>query len=194
MKVLFIDACPRADSRSRRIGQSFLSAWQSRHPNAELEIADLNALSLAPLTGEALDQREALINAGRLENPLFAPARTFASADLIIVCAPYWDLQFPASLKTYIEHICIRTLTFLYQDGAPVGLCRARDIVYCTTSGSAIGPDNWGGDYLRAVTGKLLGVGRFHQISAEGLDLPETDVASALKAAFDQAEALASAL
>ena len=66
--------------------------------------------------------------------------------------------------------------------------------MYCTTSGSAIGADNWGGDYLRAVTGKLLGVKRFHQISAEELDLPETNVDRALADAFARAEALANAL
>lgn len=194
MKALLIDACPRANSRSRQIGLAFLSAWQARHPEAEMEMVNLDALGLAPLTGKTLEAREALIAAGRLDDPLFAPARAFAAADTIVVCAPYWDFQFPASLKTYIEHICIRTLTFVYQGSEPVGLCRARDLVYCTTSGSAIGADNWGGDYLRAVTGKLLGVKRFHQISAEGLDLPETNVDRALADAFARAAALADAL
>ena len=53
---------------------------------------------------------------------------------------------------------------------------------------------NWGGEYLRAVTGKLLGIQNFHQISAEALDLPETNVVQALERAFRQAEALAETL
>ena len=194
MKALLIDACPRANSRSRRIGQVFLSAWQARHPEAETETVNLDEMQLAPLTGEAEARRSKLIDAGRLDDPMLAPAHSFASAELIVVCAPYWDFAFPASLKTLIEHVCVRTLTFVYRDDQPVGLCRAENLVYLTTSGSPIGEDNWGGDYLRAVTGKLLGVKRFHQISAEELDLPETNVDRALADAFARAEALANAL
>ena len=194
MKALWIDACPRANSRTRRIGNAFLSAWKARHPDAEIEKINLDALALVPLTGETLEMREALIDQGRLDHPIFAHAQAFSKADLIVICAPYWDYLFPASLKTYIEHVCVRTLTFIYQGIEPVGLCHARDLAFFTTSGSAIGRDNWGGEYLRAVTGKLLGIQNFHQISAEALDLPETNVVQALERAFRQAEALAETL
>ena len=196
MKVLLIDACPRPDgaSRTRRLGEAFLQALRAQHPQMHLEVLRLDEMQLMPLTGEMEARRSKLIDAGRLDDDMFAPARSFASAELIVVCAPYWDFAFPASLKALIEHVCVRTLTFVYRDDQPVGLCRAENLVYLTTSGSPIGEDNWGGDYLRAVTSRLLGVKRFHQISAEGLDLADADPWAILADAMERARALAASL
>ena len=154
----------------------------------------LDELQLVPLTGEMEARRSKLIDAGRLDDPMFAPARSFASAELIVICAPYWDFAFPACLKTLIEHVCVRTLTFTYVNDRPVGLCRAENLVYLTSAGGFIGENNWGGDYLRAVTGQLLGVKRFHQISAEGLDVLGADAGAILADAMERARALAATL
>lgn len=196
MQVLLIDACPRPQgiSRSRRLGEAFLDALRVQHPQMQLEVLRLDELQLMPLTGEMEARRSKLIDAGRLDDDMFAPARSFASAELIVICAPYWDFAFPASLKTLIEHVCVRTLTFVYRDDRPVGLCRAENLVYLTTSGSPIGENNWGGDYLRAVTCQLLGVKRFHQISAEGLDVLGAEPEAILAAAMERARALAAIL
>lgn len=196
MKVLLIDACPRARevSRSYRLGEAFLQEYLRLHPQAEVNSVRLDALGLRPLTGEDERARAALIDAGRLDDPRFALARDFAQANLIAVCAPYWDFMFPAALKTYIEHICVRELTFVYRDDRPVGLCRAAHLAYFTTSGSPLAGDNWGGEYLKAVTGKLLGVKAFHQVSAEGLDLAGADPEALLSDAIGRARALAAAL
>ena len=193
MQVLLIDACPRPQgaSRSCRLGEAFLDALRVQHPQMQLEVLRLDELQLAPLTGEMEARRSQLIDAGRLDDPMFAPARSFASAELIVICAPYWDFAFPACLKALIEHVCVRTLTFTYVNDRPVGLCRAENLVYLTTSGSPIGENNWGGDYLRAVTGQLLGVKRFHQISAEGLDMLGADAGAILSDAMERARALA---
>ena len=41
-------------------------------------------------------------------------------ADEIVIGAPYWDLSFPAALKTYLEHCCVCDVTFHYtQEGRP---------------------------------------------------------------------------
>ena len=196
MQVLLIDACPRPQgiSRSRRLGEAFLDALRVQHPQMQLEVLRLDELQLAPLTGEMEARRSQLIDAGRLDDPMFAPARSFASAELIVVCAPYWDFAFPACLKALIEHVCVRTLTFTYVNDRPVGLCRAENLVYLTSAGGFIGENNWGGDYLRAVTGQLLGVKRFHQISAEGLDVLGAEPEAILENAMERARALAATL
>ena len=196
MQVLLIDACPRPQgiSRSRRLGEAFLDALRVQHPQMQLEVLRLDEMQLAPLTGEAEARRSQLIDAGRLDDPMFAPARSFASAELIVVCAPYWDFAFPACLKALIEHVCVRTLTFTYVNDRPVGLCRAENLVYLTSAGGFIGENNWGGDYLRAVTGQLLGVKRFHQISAEGLDVLGAEPEAILENAMERARALAATL
>lgn len=196
MQVLLIDACPRPQgiSRSRRLGEAFLDALRAQHPEFQLEVLRLDELQLVPLTGEMEARRSKLIDAGRLDDPMFAPARSFASAELIVICAPYWDFAFPASLKTLIEHVCVRTLSFTYVNDRPVGLCRAEHLVYLTSAGGFIGENNWGGDYLRAVTGQLLGVKRFHQISAEDMDVLGAEPEAILAAAMERARALAATL
>ena len=196
MQVLLIDACPRPQgiSRSRRLGEAFLDALRAQHPEFQLEVLRLDELQLVPLTGEMEARRSKLIDAGRLDDPMFAPARSFASAELIVICAPYWDFAFPACLKALIEHVCVRTLTFTYVNDRPVGLCRAENLVYLTSAGGFIGENNWGGDYLRAVTGQLLGVKRFHQISAEGLDVLGAEPEAILENAMERARALAATL
>ena len=196
MQVLLIDACPRPQgaSRSRSLGEAFLKALRERYPELALETLHLDEMRLMPLTGDTEARRSALIDGGRLDDPMFAPARSFASAELIVVCAPYWDFAFPASLKTLIEHVCVRTLSFTYENDRPVGLCRAEHLVYLTSAGGFIGQNNWGGDYLRAVTGQLLGVKQFHQISAEGLDVLNADTEAILADAMARARALAASL
>ena len=196
MQVLLIDACPRPQgaSRSCRLGEAFLDALRVQHPQMQLEVLRLDELQLAPLTGEMEARRSQLIDAGRLDDPMFAPARSFASAELIVICAPYWDFAFPACLKALIEHVCVRTLTFTYVNDRPVGLCRAENLVYLTSAGGFIGENNWGGDYLRAVTGQLLGVKRFHQISAEGLDVLGAEPEAILENAMERSRALAETL
>ena len=196
MQVLLIDACPRPQgaSRSRSLGEAFLDALRVQHPELTIETLHLDEMQLAPLTGEAEARRSQLIDAGRLDENMFAPARSFASAELIVICAPYWDFAFPACLKALIEHVCVRTLTFTYVNDRPVGLCRAENLVYLTSAGGFIGENNWGGDYLRAVTGQLLGVKRFHQISAEGLDVLGAEPEAILENAMERARALAETL
>lgn len=193
MNVLFIDACPRGReySRSYRLGRAFMDEYMDLHPGLDVTEYRLDDMNLAPFTGKWVRDRDALLREGKLDAPRFEYAWAFRKADMIVVCAPYWDFAFPASLKTFIEHVSVSEITFTYDEAGPVGLCRAENLVYLTTAGSPMGEDNWGGDYLRAVTGKLMGVKRFHQVSAEGLDIVGADVQGIMDAAVRQAQDLA---
>lgn len=72
---------------------------------------------------------------------MFDYAHQFADADDIIIAAPYWDLGFPAQLKTYIENIYVPGIVSAYNDhGQSCGLCRARSLTYITTAGGAYDP------------------------------------------------------
>ena len=83
---------------------------------------------------------------------MFDYAHQFADADDIIIAAPYWDLGFPAQLKTYIENIYVTGIVSAYNDhGQSCGLCRARSLTYITTAGGAYDP-RFSFDYLTAAT------------------------------------------
>lgn len=193
MKVLFVDACPRSRevSRSYRLGEAFVREVCRLRPDAKVRALRLNDLGLQPLTGEDEAERSRLIDEGRLDDARFDLAHAFAQAELIAVCAPYWDFMFPAALKTFIEHVSVRTLTFVYRNDRPVGLSRADNLVFLTTAGSPMEGDNWGGEYLSAVTRRLLGVKHFHQVTAEGLDTQDADCEGIMAAAIAQAKDLA---
>ncbi len=105
--ILFINACVRTDSRTRRLADCLLSKWDD--PVTEVRLEDI----AFPLTDEAfLQKRDRLIAAGAYSDPMFALATQFAAADIIVIAAPYWDLSFPAALKQYIEQINVLGVTF----------------------------------------------------------------------------------
>lgn len=192
VKLLFIEACPRPEgvSRTRALARTFLDALTAARADVQIDRVDVGALRLAPLDGDALACREALIDARDWAHPMFAPARAFAQADALLIAAPYWDLMFPAMLKTYLEHIFVRALTFVYENDLPVGLCAATKAVFLTTAGSPMGSADFGVQYLRAVL-QMLGIPDFAWVCAEGLDLADADVDGIMETARRHAAALA---
>ncbi len=175
--LLLIDACVRGkESRTRRLAQAFL-------PDEFSEVV-LEKENLQPLNLAGLEQRNRLLDEGRLDDPLFRYAHQFSQADLIVIAAPYWDLAFPALLKCYLEKIMVNGITFRYaEDGRPVGLCRAEKLIYVTTSGGYIGEFNLGYTYIQALAA-MLGISRTEFAGAEGLDIwgnnPETILQQAI--------------
>ena len=133
--TLYINACPREESRTERLARAYL-------PHIS-DVTELNVYDqpLVPLDRKRLAHRESLIAGGKWHDPMFDYAHQFADADDIIIAAPYWDLGFPAQLKTYIENIYVTGIVSAYNDhGQPCGLCRARSLTYITTAGGAYDP------------------------------------------------------
>lgn len=193
MKLLFVNSCPRGEtSRTLLLARTFLSAVREACPEAEIIEHDLPSMGLMPYTAEMLAQRELLCDAQSWQSPLTAPAVQLQQADAVIVAAPYWDLSFPAMLKVWVEHMWVRNLTFVYRNDLPVGLCRGRESVYITTSGSPIGENDWGAMYMKAVL-TTLGIPGFSSIRAEGLDLDAADPEALLAGAQERARRAAAA-
>lgn len=178
-KVLLIQACVRESSRTLRLARHLLA----RLDGAVTEV-DLERAALRPLNGETLAQREALLHGGELDAPMLSHAHTFAAADEIVVAAPYWDLSFPAAIKTYLEHVTVLGVSFSYgADGVPVGLCRAKRLFYVTTAGGPILPPNHGFAYVRDLATTFYGIPECVLFSAECLDVAGSDVERRLRQA-----------
>ena len=166
MKNLFINACVRgSDSRTLVIAKEILK----NIPDTTTELV-LDNEPLQPLTSGTLALREKLIATGDFEHPIFDYAKQFASADTIIVAAPHWDLSFPALLKIYLENVCVSGITFKYNKGCPIGLCKAKRLIYITTSGGPIFAD-FGYNYIKTVSAALLGIKDTVCYKAENLDI-----------------------
>ncbi len=165
-KILLIDVCVRKEnSRTLELAEYFLK-------DREYTKLSLAEETIKPLDNAGLDERNRLLQNGDFENDRFRYARQFAQAEEIVIAAPYWDLSFPALLKTYIENICVLGVTFEYtSDGMPKGLCHARKLTYITTAGGCIPERNFGYDYVKELAETFFGIKDIHCIKAEMLDV-----------------------
>lgn len=183
-KVLFINACARPDSRTRFLAEKVLAKL-----GGQTEEVNLYSEKLLPLTYEQLEERNRLIAAGDFSAPLFHFARQFAEAEEIVIAAPYWDLSFPSVLRIYLEHTTVTGVTFRYsENGVPVGLCKAKRLIYVTTAGGPIGNMNLGFDYVKALAGAFYGISDIVCFQAEKLDVWGADVPGILQNAVKEIE------
>ena len=184
-KILYINACVREESRTLELAKHLLS-----HLEGELTEYNLEKANLRPLTRQSLAKRDALLAAGDRADPMLRPALDFAAADTVVLAAPYWDLSFPASVKTWIEHINCVGLSFAYgPDDRPYGLCRAKRLYYVMTAGGPVFPPNEGFAYVDSLCKCFYGIPETKCFAAEGLDLRGADPAAILKRAKAEIDA-----
>ncbi len=174
--ILFINACVRSDSRTKRLADCLLAAL-----GAPVTEKKLSSCAFPAADEEFLRMRDRLAAEGNFAHPLFAPARQFAEADEIVIAAPFWDLSFPAALKAYLEQINAVGVTFRYTpEGIPQGLCRARRLIYVTTAGGDYFPEEYGFGYVKALAQGFYGIRDVELVKATGLDLDGAPVETIL--------------
>ena len=169
--TLFVNACMRGDmSRTLTLCREYL---EGREGVVEV---DLNTLALQPLDGKTAGRRYQLQTEQQWDDPIFALAKQFAAADEIVLGAPYWDLSYPAALRTYLEHVSVCDIAFHFSDqGKSEGICRARSITYIMTSGGYLKDMNFGYEHICGIA-KMFGIPEVRLVAAEGLDIVELDV------------------
>ena len=197
MKLLFVDCCISQrgqESRTRRLAEAFLKAYLKHHPDAELDIVPPEELlSLPPFDVEMLEEREGLASAGQFDDQVFDLARQFRDADAVVVAAPYWDMSYPAALRTYVEHISALGLTYHYEADGCHGDCNADHLVYLTSGGDFEHEDSIGVLHWRQLC-RLFGIDRFEYVFAGGMDIDPAMTEDLLAGACALAEKLAEEL
>ncbi len=179
--ILYVNACVRDNSRTDRLARALLNKLGGEY--TELYLPKENLL---PLSRERLDERTVLISKGDYSDPMFRYAKQFASADTIVIAAPFWDLSFPAILKLYAENIYVTGIVSEYgPDGMPRGLCQADKLYYVTTAGGPYVADFSFG-YWKSLAEQYFGIRTTELIKAEMLDIvgsnPEKIIADAIAA------------
>ena len=167
--TLFINCCPRNNSRTERLAKKLLGKL------GEYEEVTPEKEGLVPIDNERLNYRTALLEKGDLSDDIFKYAKQFAAADTIVIAAPFWDLSFPSVLKIYIENIYVTGIVSKYDiDGTPKGLCKAKTLYYVTTAG---GPydGRFSFDYLKELAESFFGIEKTVLIKAEMLDIIGND-------------------
>lgn len=180
--ILYINACVRTRSRTDKLAGALL------HKLGAFEEVKLTGMPLEPLNDERLEYRLAQTEKGNFEDEVFRLAKQFAAADLIVVSAPYWDGQFPAILKTYIENIyTIGIVTEYDEHGHPRGLCRAKKLYYVTTAGGHYNAA-FSFDYIDYLVKNMFGIKETELICAEYLDIEGNDAEEILATAIRNIE------
>lgn len=181
-KILFVNACVRPESRTYRLASQILDQMEGTVEELNLEKA-----GIAPLDLAGLQERDRHIQNKDFTAPMFQYAKQFALADTIVLGAPYWDLSFPSTVRIYLEAITVNGLTFKYTpEGCPVGLCKAKKLIYVTTAGGAIGDLNLGCDYVKALDDTFYGIAETICCKAENLDIIGADVEMIMEKAIDE--------
>ena len=186
MNLLFADCCISqrgGASRTRTLANAYLATFRGKYPEAEVEtVTPEQMLALKPFTVDMLNERDALAKAGQFDGPLFDLARQFAAADAVVVAAPYWDMSYPAALRTYIEYISACGLCYHYEADGCHGDCQAERLVYLTSGGDFEHEDSVGVIHWRQLCG-LFGIPRFDHVFAGGLDIAPAKTPELLEAA-----------
>ena len=191
--LLFVDCCIsyRGDrSRSHALCQAFLESYQKSHPGEEIQVVNLQRMDLKPFDQFSTDDRNALRNVRAFDSPVFKLARQFKRADRIVIGAPLRDLTFPAMLRIYIEYICVRELTYHYENGQCKGDCMATKLAYLSVSGGPESEGNLGVEYWRQLS-QRFGIREYSHVEAYGLDIQPEKSAGIMQEACDKARELA---
>lgn len=178
--ILFINACVRSNSRTLELAEFVLTELDGKVCKIDLELENIK-----PLDKVLLKKRERLVSENDFSDDMFRYAKEFAAADTIILAAPYWDLTFPALLKIYLEQITVCGLTFKYSNGAPLGLCRAKRLIYVTTAGGPV-YYNFGFEYVKTLAENFYGIKDVRLFKAENLDIEGADVKEIMQAAKNE--------
>ena len=170
--ILFIDACPRPDSRTRELARHVLSKLEGN-----VETLHLFDEKIPPLDLIRMEDRDRAVREGDWDAPILRYARQFAAADTIVVAAPYWDLLVPTVVRAYFEAVTVTGVTFRYTpEGFPAGMCRTKRLIYVTTAGGPIGHYNLGFDYIKSLATLYYGIPEVQCFTAEFLDIIGADV------------------
>ena len=164
-KLIFIDACMRAGSRTKRIASPIIEELGKRY---SVETVDLTKNMYPVADNNTLEDR----NQGIVPQEHVAIAKKIAAADRIVIAAPFWDMSFPSALKVFFENISLFGVTFDSNAKECYGLCKAEKVMYITTRGMNIStgdPLEQATPYIKALS-HLWGWGGLTVISAQNMD------------------------
>ena len=186
-KLIIIDSCMREESRTRVILDAAKEVLSARY---DIENIDVNALALPPVSPEVLEER----TSGVVPEETVAIARKIASADRIVIAAPFWDMSFPAVLKAFFENMSLYNVTFTDDGSTCTGLCKCQKVLYITTRGMDIPTGDFrdqGSSYLKALS-SLWGLGEVITVAAWNLDyMPAEKVAEKVRETAELARRIA---
>ena len=164
-KLIFIDACMRAGSRTRRIATPIIAELGKRY---SVETVDLTRNIYPVADNYTLEDR----NQGVVPAEDVDLAKRIAAADRIVIAAPFWEMSFPSALKVFFENMSLLGITFDSNEKECYGLCKAEKVMYITSRGMNIStgdPLEQATPYIKAIS-YLWGWGELTVVAAQNMD------------------------
>ena len=164
-KLIFIDACMRAGSRTRRIASPIIEELGKRY---SVETVDLTKNIYPVADNYTLEDR----NQGVVPAEHVGLAKRIAAADRIVIAAPFWDMSFPSALKVFFENMSLFGVTFDTNEKECYALCKAEKVMYITSRGMNIStgdPLEQATPYIKALS-HLWGWGELTVVAAQNMD------------------------
>ena len=164
-KLIFIDACMRVGSRTRRIASPIIEELGKRY---SVEIVDLTKNIYPVADNYTLEDR----NQGVVPAEHVVLAKRIAAADRIVIAAPFWDMSFPSALKVFFENMSLFGVTFDTNEKECYGLCKAEKVMYITSRGMNISTGDsleQATPYIKALS-HLWGWGELSVVAAQNMD------------------------
>lgn len=168
--LVYIDACMRKESRTRRIAKPIISKLSERYAITKFV---LNELPLEIIKEDLIQQRMH----GNYDSQSLSWAKMIRDTDRIVIAAPFWDMSYPAALKNFLELCSIFNVTFKSDDKTCYGNCKAEKLLYITTRGmdiSTYDPFEQATPYLKALSW-LWGIGPMDVIATQNMDYVSED-------------------
>lgn len=146
--MIHIEASPRKQrSASIEVAQTFIDAWQARHPHGTIDRLDVWSTPMPEFDGDALDAKYAGISGTPL-SPAQAQAwsaiKTLAgritAADLILVSTPMWNYGIPYKLKHLVDVVSQKDVLFTFDERGQNGMLHGKRGVAICARGVQIGP------------------------------------------------------
>jgi len=164
-KLFYVDACMREGSNTKKIADAVIEELSKRY---DIECVRLPEMSFPVVDDAILKER----SNGYVPEEYVAMAKKIATADRLVIAAPFWDMSFPSALKVFLENMSLFNITFNSNEKECYGLCKAEKVLYITTRGMDISTGDvmeQATPYIKALS-RLWGLGELSVISAQNMD------------------------
>ena len=164
-RAIVIDACMHEGSRTRKILEPVVEELSKRY---SVEKIVLEADSYPVVGKKILNER----SSGYVPPEIVETAKRIASAERLVIAAPFWDMSYPSALKVFFENMSLFNITFANNGKEFTGLCKCEKVLYITTRGMNIKTGEaleQATPYIRALS-RLWGLGELTVIAEENMD------------------------
>lgn len=164
-RLMVIDACMHEGSRTRKILEPVVAELSKRY---SVEKIVLEADSYPVVGKKILNER----SSGYVPPEIVETAKRIASAERLVIAAPFWDMSYPSAMKVFFENMSLFNITFANNGKEFTGLCKCEKVLYITTRGMNIKTGEaleQATPYIRALS-RLWGLGELTVIAEENMD------------------------